>query len=401
MAQQTMTSRERMLAALRCEQPDYIPISPYINQGPWRLEPLYWRDQFERAEVMLEMGLDPTIDIWLPDPQPHPEVEINTWREKRDDRIYLTKEYHTPAGVLRQTVHETDDWCDPEHAPWQRTIFGGEDRDGFGMHLFDDHNVSRRTEPWVKGPEDLDKLRYLIRPLAGYELDEWRMDVERALDFARKQHLMTYVRRSIVGDAFQWFCDIPWFLIQLYDDPEFVREFLDIFHRWQLASLDEVLQFDVDCVQYRGWYEIPTYWGPRGFEKFLVPIIEEQTQKVHDAGSLVAFLLPEGAGIYADILAKMSFDCLYYLDPLMLHAGDLDNLFDAIGDRKSFWGGVNAEITLLSEDPGHIDAAVKEAIETLAKNGGLILGAGLFSAISNQSVLYMIDSWRKYKDIYR
>lgn len=133
---------------------------------------------------------------------------------------------------------------------------------------------------------------------------------------------------------------------------------------------------------------------------FLAPIIEEETQKVHDAGPLVAFLLPEGAGVYADILAKMSFDCLYYLDPLMLHAGDLDDLFDAIGDSKSFWGGVNAETTLLSEDPDRIDVAVKEAIEALGKNGGLILGAGLILAMSNQSILYMIDSWRKYKDMY-
>ena len=400
MAQQAMTSRERMLAALRCEQPDHVPMSPYMYQGPWRREPLYWRNQFERAQMMLEMELDPTIDIWLPDPQPHHDVEIKTWREQKDGKTYLTKEYHTPAGTLRQTVHETNDWCHPDHGPWQPTIFGIEHRRGFGMHLFDDHNVSRRTEPWVKGPEDLDKLRYIIRPLDGYELDEWRMDVERALDFARDHHLMTYVRRSIVGDAFQWFCDIPWFLMQLYDDPEFVKEFLDIFHRWQLASLDEVLQFDVDCVQYRGWYEISTYWGPRGFENFLVPIIEEETQKVHDAGVLVSYLLPEGAGVYADILAKMSFDCLYYVDPLMLHAGDLDDLFDAIGDSKSFWGGVNAEITLQSEDPDRIDAEVKRAIEALGKNGGLILGAGLFLTVSNQSILYMIDSWRKYKDMY-
>jgi len=366
MAQPTISSRERMLAALQCEQPDHVPMSPYIAQGPWRREPLYWRNQFQRAEVMLDMGLDPTIDIWLPDPQLHPDVEIETWREQKNGKTYLTKEYHTPAGVLRQTVHETDDWCHPDHGPWQPTIFGIEHRNGFGVDLFDDYNVSRRTEPWVKGPEDLDKLRYIIRPVSGWQLDEWRMDVERALDFARDHHLMTYVRRSIVGDAFQWFC----------------------------------VQFDVDCVQYRGWYEISTYWGPRGFENFLVPIIEEQTQKVHDAGVLVSYLLPEGAGVYADILAKMSFDCLYYVDPLMLHVGDLGDLFDAIGDSKSFWGGVNAEVTLESRDPDRIDAEVKRAIEVLGRNGGLILGAGLFPTVPNEGVLYVIDSWRKYKDMY-
>jgi len=114
----------------------------------------------------------------------------------------------------------------------------------------------------------------------------------------------------------------------------------------------------------------------------------------------VAFLLPEGAGIYADILANKSFDCLYYVDPKMLHAGDLDDLFEAIGGSKSFWGGVNAEVTLLSEDPDRIDAAVKDAIIALGANGGLILGASALRHVGQRSILYMIDSWRKYKNMY-
>jgi len=59
-AKQIMTSRERMLASIQRRQPDHIPLSLIIAQGPWFKEPLYWRNQFERAEVMLEMGLDPT-----------------------------------------------------------------------------------------------------------------------------------------------------------------------------------------------------------------------------------------------------------------------------------------------------------------------------------------------------
>jgi len=35
MALSTMTSRERMLAALTRQGPDHVPFSPYIGQGPW------------------------------------------------------------------------------------------------------------------------------------------------------------------------------------------------------------------------------------------------------------------------------------------------------------------------------------------------------------------------------
>ncbi len=80
-------------------------------------------------QALLELGCDPTIDIWLPDPEPHPDVEIKTWREKTDSGPLITKEYHTPAGVLRQTVRETRDWCSADHGFGAMTTFGIETRD--------------------------------------------------------------------------------------------------------------------------------------------------------------------------------------------------------------------------------------------------------------------------------
>ena len=390
-----------MLAAVQRQNQGHIPLSLFIHQGPWYKEPFYWRNQFERAERFLELGLDPTIDIWLPDPQPDPGVQIKTWREKKGDEIFITKEYHTPTGVLRQIVRETRDWCLPEHGFWQNTTFGIESRNHYGMELFDDHNVSRRTEPWVKGREDLQKLKYIIQPPSGYRLDEWRMDVERAVEYARNHGLMTHVRRPIVGDAFQWLCDIPWFMIQLYDDPEFVTEFLRIFNQWDLRLLDLVLEFPVDYVQYRGWYETPTFWGLEGYKRYLTPPIEEQAKRVHDAGVLQGYLLPEGQGALADILSDMSFDTLMLVDPRMLHAGGLEELYARLGGSKSFWGGVDTEVTLLSGDPEKIDAAVKTAIETLGKNGGLILSAAILLGLGERNLLYMIESWRKYRDMFR
>ena len=396
-----MSSRERMVAALKREDPDYIPCSLQICQGPWWKEPFFWHDQIERAERCLELGLDPTIDIWLPDPEPHPDVEIRSWRERQGEDILITKEYHTPAGVLRQTVKETGHWCDTLHGLWQPTTFGSGQRTQFGVDLFDDHNVSRRTEPWVKGPEDLEKLRYIIRPPQGYALDEWRMDAERALEFAEKYQVLTTARRTIVGDAFQWFCDIPWFMLQLYDDPEFVEEFLGIFQEWSLRLVDLVLEVGVDLVQYRGWYETPTYWGVKGFQRHLVPLIEEQCQLVHAAGKLHSYLLPEGYGAYADVLKEMDSDAIYSFDPRMLHGGDLPELFAKLGDCWSFWGGVNAEVALHSGDPEVIDKAVRDAIEILGGNGGLILSAMMFHGVSEESILLMIQAWRKYRAAWR
>jgi len=393
MAKTTMSSRERLLAAITRRGPDHVPCSLHIGQGPWYGSPLRWHDQFERAEQLLELGLDPTIDIWLPDPQPHPEVAIKTRREKRNGETLLTREYHTPAGILRQTVRETADWCDPLHGPWQPTIFGTEKRAEFGVHLFDDWNISRRVEPWVKGAEDLDKLRYLIRVPHGHALDEWRQDAERAIEFARRRELLVQARRTIVGDAFQWLCDIPWFMLQLHDAPAFVEEFLGIFQDWSLELIEAVLDLDVDLVQYRGWYEPPDFWGLEPYRRYLAPLIEAQTHAVHAGGRLHSYLLTEGQAAYAGIFTDMTFDLLHGLDPRPLR-GSLQDFFAEVGDRKSFWGGVNAEVTLVSEDPKAIRREVEEAVQILGTNGGFVLSALLFPATPLNAIMCMIQAWK-------
>ena len=121
-----MSSRERMLATIRREPHDHVPLSFHVRQGPSLKEPFYWRNQVERAQKLLDMGLDPTMNIWLPDPQLHPDVQVKSYREKKDGEISITKEYHTPAGVLRQVVRETDDWCSPAHRAWVPTTWGPE-----------------------------------------------------------------------------------------------------------------------------------------------------------------------------------------------------------------------------------------------------------------------------------
>lgn len=396
MSESKMSSRERMLAAMKREGPDHVPFSTYISQGPWWEEPLFWHDQFERAERMLALGLDPTIDIWLPDPQPDPDVQVKTWRERKDDEVLITKEYHTPAGVLRQVVRETEDWCSWPHHLWQPATLGTERRHHYGVDLFDDWNVSRRIEPWVKGAEDLAKLKYIIRPAEGYVLDEWRMDAQRAMEFAQKHDLLTVARRTIVGDAFQWFCDIPWFMMQLYDAPAFVEEFLGIFQAWSLDLVELVLEAGVDVVQYRGWYESPTFWGPEGWKRYLVPCIEAQANLVHGAGKLHSYLNPEGHGVYADVLANMDTDVLQLIDPRMLGRDSLQDVFDKLGGSKAFWGGVNSEVVLQSQDAEEIDREVRTAVDILSANGGLILSAFLFHQMTpHNSIMLFIEAWKK------
>jgi hypothetical protein len=275
------------------------------------------------------------------------------------------------------------------------TTLGVEKRDHYCLDLFDDWAVSRRTEPWVKSREDLEKLKYVIRLPEGRMLDKWRMDAERITEVAGKLGVLLVVRRTIVGDAFQWLCDIPDFLCALIQDAEFVREFFGILQEWSLGLTKLALETDAAVLQRRGWYEIPTYFGVNYWQEYLVPCIEAETALVHDAGKLHSYLVPEGHGAYAATLSEMKLDILQGIDPRMLHGDDLCSLYEQLGDAKSFWGGVNGEVVLESCDAALIEREVRAAVDALAGNGGLVLSASIFSETPHEGVMHMIDAWRK------
>ena len=49
---------------------------------------------------MKELGIDPTIDIWMPTPEAPPEIPVRKWLETdADDTKLLSAAYETPAGT--------------------------------------------------------------------------------------------------------------------------------------------------------------------------------------------------------------------------------------------------------------------------------------------------------------
>ena len=367
-------SRERYLTAFRHQEPDRVPI--FLDTSPvlFLTPEVRWYNQFERAEVLLELGCDPMINIWLPTPVPHPDVKITTWREKdADGTTRIGKQFDTPKGPLRQVVVETEDWCDYWHGFWiQHTLSGGQ-RDDYGVHVFDDWNISRRTEPWVKGRQDVAKLPYILHKPPQWQLDEWVHDAQRAMEFARKHGLLTMVRRTIVSDAAQWFCNVPWFMLQLYDDPGFVEEFLDVFEaaaRWQA---DLGLEVGADVFQRRGWYDIPHLWGGRHFDKYILPSINREAGLAHEAGALHCYLLTAGWGPYLDAFGELQSDILWGADP-DVGGAPLEEMKRRL-EGKTILGGINGEGALIRGSEEDVRKAVRKAVAALAPGGGFVLAA--------------------------
>jgi len=358
-----------------------------------------WKNQFELADNLLKMGLDPVIEIWLPKPS-YPEVRVRTWRGTEPDERYplLYKEYETPKGTLRQVVRETEDWYSPVHDPTYWNPVGPRIRETNGVELIDDWNTPRYKEPLIRGWKDLEKLRYILKAPTGNALSRWKEQCREVKKQAQKRNVLLWAYGTYAGDAAFWFCKPEDFLYSLTDDPDFVQEFLRIVHEWQMNLVELVLDMGVDVLVRRAYYEIPEFWSPRFYRKFLVPLIEEETKYVHEAGTKECYVLTKGMMQYVDIFKQVDIDINWGVDPV-LGGADLVTLKQELGEKICFWGGISGEVTIPQGTTKEIREAVREAIRILAPGGGFVLMP--VWAIENmgtpwKNVETLIDAWREF-----
>lgn len=402
-----MSSKERIIAAIKNEEVDYIPLGQLFHSTIMGTpKDKQWKDQFERAKVMKELGIDPTIDIWMPAPEAPPEIPVRKWMEDDPDSSnkLLCASYETPSGTLTTKVIRTDeDWYEPTHYKFLPQWDGHAHRriDEYDrIDMMDDYFTRRFKVPLVRGEQDLDAFEHLLKAPSGGYRDLWIKQAKEAKKMADQLGLATQARRVAVGDWFMWVCWIEDFCVEMVGNPEYVNRFYDIVHNYNKEIVDMVIDADVaDIIQYRGWYDTPDYWGTKRYSEILEPRISELGKKIHDADKLFCVLLTEGYTLYKDILSRMDADVYLGLEPLAARKSeDLAAVKKALGDKHCIWGGVNACVTVGMGTDEEIDKEVKSAIDTLGPKG-FILNAAMYIYDDDATwdrFMVMIDSWKKY-----
>jgi hypothetical protein len=395
----TMSSRERILATCAHAPTDHLPLHLEVHPSYSLYDPeiAWWDDQFQRTDDLLALGADAMVEVWLPDPSYHHDVEVHTWREEPNDQEYalLCKEYRTPAGPLRQIIKETDDLYD-WHKINRNTRGPIADMiDGVG--LLEDVNPSRSVEFLIKGPQDIEKMRYLFQPISGEEYEKWREAALFAKREAEKRDAVFLARRTHCGSDILWLTDVQDSMISLATQPEYIQEFLRIIQNWQLHNLEMVLDVGVDMVTRFGYYDTPDFWGVKYFEQFLLPLLNEEAELCHQAGALLCQQQSEGITQQVDAYADSLVDVFRDVDPLQGNE-DIALLKQKLGKSKTLMGGLNIDIWLANAEPDKIDTYIEDMIELVAPGGGFILHPipGIYAGVPWKKILQMIQAWKRY-----
>ena len=384
-----LSSRDRVLAAIRYQEPDRVPLA-FLTFG-FRPPPnRAWSNDIEEAERWLSLGVDALLRLGPPMVF-HPDVKVRQWEQKISGERWplMVKEYDTPAGILRQEVYKTEDWVSDD---WP-----GHHGDERAVQLIDDYNVVRSRRFAVESEEDLEKLKYLLYPLSGDVLAGFKERAAALGRQARRLGVAVEAQGSAGTDLATWLCGVDGMVMMAVDRPDMFGALLDIIQAWDKHNTEIVLDTPADVIVRRGWYEGTAFWSPKLYRRFFLPRFQELVRMIHQDGRLAAYKLSTGFMPLLDLFVETGYDAHYYIDPVQGGPGvDLDKVKRAFDGKIAVVGGINSAVTLERGTREEIRQAVFEAIDTLGPAGLVLCPVdSIFPSTPWESVQMVIEAWKE------
>ena len=336
----SMTSRERLLAALSHQPVDRVPISTYelvgYNSQAWENhEPSYRRlmEVIREKTDCLAMWNPRSNAAFLETACP---VEIDASQHREGDATVTRRVMHTPRGDLTQTTKVFD----RVHTVWQ-------------------------TEHWCKSPDDVDKA--LSIPYIPLDYD--------ASDYAR-------IRRE-VGDRGIVMASLPdplllaaelmefgEYTLWAYRETEHFARTVAVLHERNQENLKRLLKANVvELYRICGpEYATPPYLPPGLFARFVVPYVKQMVEVIHAAGGRVRLHCHGRIARVLDGIVETGADALDPCEPPPDGDIALAEVKRRAGQALCLFG--NLELKLLEHAAPEEVAAAVQACMGAAKAGG-------------------------------
>jgi hypothetical protein len=385
------SSRQRLLRTIDRQPSDHMPmlLRFWSLGGDVDNIPFNWRDEVERTEHTLALGLDDTLLLQPPlgyvedyVVEQVPGVRSRTERVAAPGgEVLLKKIYETPDGPLQTVIRLTEDW--PR----------GED-----IRLFDDHNLSRLVEPLLKERADLRRLKHLLREPSAEQMTAFHLRAALLRREAQRLGVVLDGGWVALGDSAMWLCGLERILYGQMDEPAFIEEVLETILEWEMRRVDCLLDEGIDVLVQMAWYEGTDFWTPRNYRTMLKPRIMQLAQMAHSRAARFRYIITKGWKPYRQDLVEMGVDCISGVDPVQDRL-DLAEVKKELGGRICLMGGLNSAVMLSQWDEQRIREAVRQAIEIGAAGGGFILYPvdAIFNTQDWDKVLGMIADWKELR----
>lgn len=163
-------------------------------------------------------------------------------------------------------------------------------------------------------------------------------------------------------------------IIEAYDDPAWVHEFLKILQKRKLDFIRSMKGARYDILELGGGDASTSVISPKMFNEFVAPYDSQLIEAAHDVGQRIVYHL---CGKIMDILedvAAMGPDAVETFTPVGMGGdADLAEAKKRIGDKVCMIGGFDQFHYFIGCSPEETRAAVRKCFEEAGANGGYIL----------------------------
>ena len=358
-----MTPKERHWAAMRHQEVDKAPCSPRLGQA---LHILY--DDFKtdatalalRAASPAELDLDPhfIIGSGLPEflmttgdnTQGFPDVRCTM--EALDDgpcQIFKRR-FQTPAGPLSQALRMPK----PGHLEY-----------GLGPN-------PHHLEHLVKGPEDLDRLRYLVPDPKNFRIAPTLEAMEERV--GNRGVVMVTIRSPLDHQAGAARA-VEDLMVDYYEDRKFFDRMVGMWFDKMMAETKAVLERGAKII-FGSWYytSLSVGWSPAIFREVFLPQIKAQVALTHSYGAMYDYYDDGKCMGIVDMIQEAGVDVFETLTPPPVGDVDLAGVKRRIGKRVCLKGYGDLLYVIKMGTPQDVEDMVRKAMEIAAPGGGFIFG---------------------------
>lgn len=333
-----MKHRDRVLAALNHEIPDRCPMQ--ISFTP---------EFATRLAREMNLGSDKIHN-------PHGGGNPYELERALDQDLLLTS-----VGWANSYYQDKDKYVDEWGIGWHSvpydTPYGTGRYTEFNQHpLADDHAIDSYQPPDPNRPELYKEAEWVIQE---FKDEFWIVGVTVTTIFETAWALRGYEKM----------------LMDLALNPELAERILDIPYQYHLTAAKKLTQLGVDMI----WLgddigaQNAMLISPKMWRKFLKPrmatiiaevkAINPQVKVAYHSDGVLNPIIPD--------LIEIGLDVLNPIQPASMDPAELKR---AYGDKLCFWGSIDEQHTLPFGTAADVESEVKTRLETIGKQGGLIIG---------------------------
>ena len=379
-----MTSKERILAAIRSQDIDYTPMivdfsNPYARDNI-EVPPhpgTDWENERARLEIYKKWGWDTYLTI-VPHVTPLPEVKTSVAYDV--EAKVLKQTWKTPSGEIREQLKLTPDW--PEANGRQEPV-----------PFNSDFRTARYLEYPFKDKSSLATLPYLFPEINDVDNETITREFEEMKTLAEEFQVPLFVYLDAGMDWLTWLYPLEEAIITLMDKPEQTPLLLEQINRAKYNRLKTLLSLGADGVIRRGWYESADYWSPVIFNEFAAGALNAEIRITREAGAVYVYLMMTGIMPILGELKKLNFDCLAGAEP-ELGGQDLEVIRAQL--NKSIWGGISAPRHMIEGTPEIATAATHKAFDIIGRKGLILSPTVIFRRTWPwENLMAMERTWRE------